>query len=70
MSRGAVSEEFRKIFTELQQAIARGEALAVSTGMVEPKWFRGARSMVSMAAGELHQKGLLDGKVETPEAAP
>lgn len=70
MSRHAVADEFRKILTELQQAAARGEALAMSGGMVDPKWFRGIKTLVQMAAGDLDQKGLLDLEHKAPEKAP
>lgn len=69
MSRHTVADEMRKIIVELQLALDRGEALAKSSGMVQQKWFAGARSMVTMAAGEMQQKGLLDGPTEKEPTA-
>lgn len=59
MSRAAVAAELQKIIEELQQACARGEQLAKSSRLVDPKWFRGAMTAATMAAGDLEQKGLL-----------
>lgn len=60
MSRAAVARELQQVMEELQQGLCRAQQLAKSSGLVDPKWFRGAHSAITMAAGELDQKGLLD----------
>jgi len=59
MSRNAVAAELQRILTDLQRLCITGEQLAKSSALVDSKWFRGAMSAATMAAGELEQKGLL-----------
>jgi len=61
MSRNAVAAELQGLIEQLQRLNARAEQLAKASGMTDPKWFRGAHTAYTMAAGELDQKGLLHG---------
>lgn len=69
MSRAAVAREMQTMLEQLNTLNAQAEALANSSGMVDAKWFRGARTAYSMAAGQLDQQGLLD-KPTAAEKAP
>jgi hypothetical protein len=59
MSRNAVAAELQRLIEDLQRLCAQAERLAASSGMVSPSHFRGAQTMLTMAAGDLDQKGLL-----------
>ena len=59
-TRAAIAEEFSKLLLDLQRLLHRGERLAdASGGLVEAKYFRGAKAMMVMAAGDLESKGML-----------
>lgn len=61
MSRQAAARELQSLLEQLNRLTVEAENLAKASGdLCDPKYFRGARSMVQMAAGELDQKGLLD----------
>lgn len=60
MSRNIAAREMQELIEQVQVLLGRGERLAqASGGMVSPKHFRGARTMMAMAAGDLDEKGLL-----------
>lgn len=67
MSRNAVAAELQQVIEKLQQACEQAERLARSSGLVDPKWFRGAHAAATMALGELDQKGMVD---KRPVPAP
>jgi hypothetical protein len=65
-----VAAELTEIITSLQGMLERGARLAeASGGMVSPMYFRGALTSMTLAAGELDQKGLLVKPAETPSGA-
>lgn len=57
--RNVCAAEIQELLETMQGLIQHGEALARSTGMVNPSLFGAMRSAVTLAAGELDQKGLL-----------
>lgn len=65
--RNVVAAELATLIGELQQQLLRAEALAQSSGLVRPHWFRGAQTAMAMAAGDLDQKGLLAKQQTTPQ---
>lgn len=68
MSRLVVAAELTEIIAALQGMLERGARLAeASGGMVNPTYFRGAMTAMTMAAGELDQKGLLIKPVALPD---
>ena len=68
MSRAAVARELQRLIEESNRLLIEAEKVANSSGgLINPKYFRGARSMLQMAAGDLDQKGLLE--IKTPAAA-
>lgn len=61
MSRAAVARELQRLIEESNRLLIEAEKVANSSGdLVDAKYFRGARSMMQMAAGDLDQKGLLE----------
>lgn len=60
MSRAAVARELQRLIEESNRILIEAENLANSGGLIDAKYFRGARSMLQMAAGDLDQKGLLE----------
>lgn len=71
MSRNAAAAELQSILESIQGLAIRGERLAeASGGIVDPVWFRGMQTSVTMAAGDLHQKGLLSAAEPAKETAP
>lgn len=67
MSRKALAAELQRILEQIQALAIHGEQLAGSTALVSASPFRAIQSAVSVAAGELDQKGLLDRKEVVPE---
>jgi len=68
--RNAVAAEMTELILQVNGMLQRAERLAESCRLVDPKYFRGAQLMMSLAAGDLHQKGLLLTKPpEEPAAA-
>ena len=64
MSRKAAAAELQDLIEQMHALCARGARLAeASGGLVNPSYFRGAASAMTMAAGDLDQKGLLQPKV-------
>lgn len=60
MSRNGAASEIQSVLEQLHTLAARGERLAVASGgLVSPSHFRAMQTMVSGAAGDLDQKGLL-----------
>lgn len=57
-ARNAAALELQQAIEDLQLRLARASKLAQSTGLVKPSWFGGAHGMVTMAAGDLHARGL------------
>lgn len=57
--KNVAAAEMQSLIEQLQGLIARGERLAQSSRLVDPRWFRGAQTMATMAAGDLDEKGLL-----------
>lgn len=71
MSRNAVAAELTELIGQLQGMLQRAERLAQSSGgLVQPKWFAGAIGLMTMAAGDLDEKGLLLRKEEPITPAP
>jgi tellurite resistance protein len=64
--RNAAAAEMQTLLEQLQGLCARAERLAQASGIVDPKWFRGAHTAVTMAAGEMDAKGLISR--ELPQA--
>ena len=61
MSRAAVARELQRLIEESNRLLIEAEKVANSSGdLVDAKYFRGARSMMQMAAGDLDQKGLIE----------
>jgi hypothetical protein len=69
-SRQAAGRELQSLIEQINGLTQQAERLAVASGgLVDPKYFRGAKSMMQMAAGDLDQKGLLDRKQDTAPGA-
>ena len=71
--RNVCAAELQQLLEQLHGLVERGEALARSSGMVVPSRFGAMRAAIMLAAGDLDQKGLLEGrpKAEEPkEVAP
>ena len=67
MSRNACAAEIQSLLEQLQALVDRGDALARSTGMVNASLFGAMRTAVTLAAGELDQKGLLTRPASQPK---
>jgi hypothetical protein len=66
--RQAAGRELQTLIEQINGLTLQAERLAVASGgLVDPKYFRGARAAMQLAAGDLDQKGLLDRK---QDAAP
>lgn len=57
--RAIVAAELQHLLEQLQLAILNAERLAASSGLVNPQHFRAMLASVSLAAGDLDEKGLL-----------
>lgn len=68
--RAIVATELQSILEDLQRRIVAAERLAAASGgMVDPRHFRAMLTSVTLAAGNLDQKGLLDQRPVTDEPA-
>ena len=68
MSRNAAAAELQTLIEQIDAMALRAERLAIASGtLVDPKWFRGARASISMAAGDLDQKGLWQRAAQTTQ---
>lgn len=64
-SRNAAAGELQAIIEQIQALSRRGERLADATGgLCEARHFRSVMVGATLAAGDLHSKGLLLGEVE------
>ncbi len=59
IQRNVVAAELQALLEQMQALALNGERLAASSGMVTAAHFRAMQTAISMVAGELDQKGLL-----------
>lgn len=67
--RNVVAAEIQSLLEHLQALALTGERLAGSSGLASPCYFRSIQTAVSMVAGELDQKGLLQRKAQPEKAS-
>lgn len=67
MTKHVIAAELQSILEKLQALAISGERLAASSGLVSPSPFRAIQTSITVAAGELDQKGMLDRKQPVSE---
>lgn len=67
--RNVVAAEIQSLLEQMQALALNGERLAAASRMVSAAHFRAMQTAISMVAGELDQKGLLDRPKPQPEKA-
>ena len=59
MSKAIVAAELQGMLEDLQARMLNAERLAKASGLIDPRHFRSMLTCVSLAAGDLDEKGLL-----------